>query len=38
LEDYQKIKKTYLQSRKIKNILKVYTGLTEILYSSFFVK
>ena len=33
-EDYNKIKKIYLKSKKIKNILKVYLDITEILYTA----
>jgi len=33
-EDYNKIKKIYLKSKKFKNILKVYLGIIEILYTA----
>ena len=33
-EDYNKIKKIYLKSKKFKKILKVYLGITEILYTA----
>jgi len=33
-EDYHKTKRAYLEKKEIKNVIKAYVGVVEILYSS----